>query len=109
MTSRLLAIILLFCALSLTATAAERDRRQNNRNQDRERAKGASLYDIAPRQLVDIPTAGTLPRGYFDMGLRIYGFGGALGYTNVGLTNRLTIGISYGGEKVLSNTEPDWN
>ncbi|MCP4685571.1 MAG: YjbH domain-containing protein [bacterium] len=70
---------------------------------------GHTLYDIPPRTLVDLPTAGTLPRGTFNIGLRLYAEGGALGYTDIGLSNRLMLGISYGGIDIVSNDSPDWN
>jgi hypothetical protein len=78
---------------------------------DNEQARNVSgtLYDIPPRDLIDMPTAGTLPRSYFDIGLRVYSGGGALGSCNIGLSNRLTLGISYGAEGAISNVEPNWN
>lgn len=69
----------------------------------------ASMYDIPPRWLVDMPTAGTLPRGYYNIGFRNYSDGGAIGYTDIGLSNRLSIGIAYGGDRILSNSHPNWN
>lgn len=69
----------------------------------------ANLYDVPPRWLVDVPTAGTFPRGYFNIGVRFYPNGGAIGNTDIGLSNRLTLGISYGAEDVISNTDPNWN
>lgn len=69
----------------------------------------ANLYDVPPRWLVDVPTAGTFPRGYFNIGARFYPNGGAIGNTDIGLSNRLTLGISYGAEDVISNTDPNWN
>ena len=78
--------------------------------QEQEMAPGAhTLYDIAPRQLVDMPTAGTLPRGTFQIGLRIFTYGGVLSYTDIGLSNRFMLGISYGGTQILSDSDPDWN
>ncbi|MDH3890959.1 MAG: hypothetical protein OEV49_07720 [candidate division Zixibacteria bacterium] len=68
-----------------------------------------SLYDVPPRWLVDMPTAGTLPRAYYSAGFRFYPNGGCLAYTNIGLSNRLTLGISYGAENILSNRDPNWN
>lgn len=68
-----------------------------------------TLYDIPPRKLVDLPTAGTLPRGYFNIGLRLYDRGGALGYTDIGLSSRFQLGISYGGNSIVSSDDPDWN
>ncbi len=68
----------------------------------------STLYDIPPRWLVDMPTAGTLPRGHFSLGIRIFSEGGGLGYTNIGLSNRFMVGISFGGTNVIANREPDW-
>lgn len=69
----------------------------------------STLYDVAPRWLVDMPTAGTLPRGHYQIGTRLYPAGGAIGFTDIGLSNRLMIGISYGGGDVVSNKSPNWN
>lgn len=68
-----------------------------------------SLYDVPPRWLVDMPTAGTYPRAYFDIGFRFYPDGGTLANCDIGLSNRMTMGISFGGLHVLSAQEPDWN
>lgn len=68
-----------------------------------------TLYDVAPRWLIDMPTAGTLPRGHYQIGTRLYPSGGAIGFTDIGLSNRLMIGISYGGQDVVSNKNPNWN
>ena len=68
-----------------------------------------TLYDIAPRALVDLPTAGTLPRGAYQIGLRLYSGGGAIGNTDIGLSNRFMMGISYGGTEIVSSEDPDWN
>lgn len=62
---------------------------------------------IQPRRLVNAPTAGVLERGSFDFECRIYpgsdntrGAGVNLGIS-VGVTNRLMIGLSYGGEGIV--------
>jgi len=68
-----------------------------------------TLYDMPPRWLVDMPTAGTLHRGYYDMGLRIYPGGGGLGSVNIGMSSRFMLGISYGAGDVISSAEPNWN
>ncbi|MCD6250304.1 MAG: YjbH domain-containing protein [candidate division Zixibacteria bacterium] len=77
--------------------------------QDMELDASHTLYDFAPRKLVDLPTAGTLPKGTFQIGLRIYAGGGALGYTDIGLSNRFSLGIAYGGTDIVSNGDPEWN
>jgi hypothetical protein len=85
-----------------------RDSLHNPRAAQRQNAP-ISLYDIPPRYLIDMPTAGTLPRGYFDIGLRVYSGGGAVGFTDIGLSNRLQLGLSYGADQALSNQDPLWN
>lgn len=77
--------------------------------QSKKRGPTASFYDIPPRFLIDVPTAGTLPRGYFGIGLRLYSYGGAIGYTDIGLSNRVLLGISYGADSALGAVEPRWN
>jgi hypothetical protein len=74
-----------------------------------ENVKQRSLYDVPPRWLVDIPTAGTLPRAAWTISLRMYPDGGALAATDIGLSNRFMLGISYGAEKVISNQDPNWH
>lgn len=70
---------------------------------------------IQPRKLVDTHTAGILSRGQFDFEARIYPPGdttlasGLILGIDVGITNRLTIGLSYGGEGIVgrgSEVEP---
>lgn len=68
-----------------------------------------SLYDIPPRWLVDCPTSMTLPRGCFDVIMRVYPNGGILSSTSIGLTNRFTVGVSYGSEGVIADAKPNWN
>ena len=69
----------------------------------------STLYDVPPRVLVDMPTAGTLPRAYYSISAHFYPNGGALGYTDIGLSNRLTMGISFGGEDIIYNKSPNWS
>jgi hypothetical protein len=70
---------------------------------------GVTMYDVPPRRLVDAPTAGTLPRSYYDIGIWGYSNGGVLGFCNIGLSHRFSLGLSYGGEEVISNKNPNWN
>ncbi len=75
----------------------------------REARSATGFYAYPPRWLVDMPTAGTLPRASFDVAVRLYPNGGALGMIDIGLSSRLQLGISYGGEGVVSNHGADWN
>ncbi|KPL04140.1 MAG: hypothetical protein AMJ90_01970 [candidate division Zixibacteria bacterium SM23_73_2] len=64
---------------------------------------------LQPRKLIDCPTAGLLPRGSFDFDIRVYPEGGVTTALEVGITNRLMIGISFGGQNVIGEGSPDWN
>lgn len=71
---------------------------------------------IQPRRLVDAHTAGILPRASFDFETRIFpsgsntirGCGLYLGIS-VGISNRLNIGISYGGDGLIGRGKPRGN
>lgn len=63
---------------------------------------------IQPRRLIDAHTAGILPRAHFDFETRIYPSGdedisgcGLLLSITVGITDRLNIGVSYGGDGIV--------
>jgi hypothetical protein len=62
---------------------------------------------IQPRKLVDAHTAGILGKGQYDIECRFYaagdttlGAGVTFGF-DIGVTNRLTLGLSYGGEGLV--------
>lgn len=92
--------LLLLGSLGLTPGATAQDDIDISRN---------TLFDFPPRVLVDMPTAGTLPRGHFSLGVRMYTMGGGMGFTNIGLSNRFMVGISFGGTNVISDQDADWN
>lgn len=64
---------------------------------------------MQPTMLIDTPTAGTLDRGSYDVGLRLYANGGVLGDISVGLSSRLMFGISFGGENIIGEGDIHWN
>jgi hypothetical protein len=64
---------------------------------------------LQPRKLVDCPTAGLLPRGSFDFDIRIFGNGGVTTTIDVGLMRRFMIGLSFGGQNIIGDGDPDWN
>ncbi len=68
-----------------------------------------SYLDIQPRELIDAPTAWTLPRGCFDFVLRVYPKGGLLASTGIGLAGRFMIGISYGADRMISEEDASEN
>jgi hypothetical protein len=59
--------------------------------------------------LVDVPTAGTLARGGYSLGLRVEPGGGLLADVAIGVTPYLGLGVSYGAGNVVGSGEPDWN
>ena len=62
-----------------------------------------------PTELIDCPTAGTLSRANFNVSMRAYPNGGILAGTNIGLSNRFMVGISYGSEGIIAESPPNWN
>lgn len=92
--------IVLSCLL-LQAVAAEAQTRRRRTTQPEQ---------VEPvRQLIDLPTAGTLPRATFDGEMRVYSRGGMMIGTNIGLTNQLQIGLTYGADGIISEQDPVWN
>lgn len=61
------------------------------------------------KQLVDVPTAGVLGKGQYEVGIRAFANGGLLANINVGITDRFMIGISYGGEQFIGTGEIKFN
>lgn len=61
------------------------------------------------RELVDIPTAGTLPHKSVGIDLRLYPRGGVLAAGDIGILNRLTFSVFYGGENVIGDGKINWN
>jgi len=76
---------------------------------DDDEEPAASRQGWQPSILVDCPTAGTLKRGSFDAIMRAYPNGGILVATDIGLSNRLMLGISYGAEGIIAEERPIWN
>ena len=64
---------------------------------------------VEDRDMVDLPTAYTLPRGSFDLNFSVHGGGGLIAATNVGLSEFLTVGFSYGANGVFSQETPEYN
>lgn len=61
---------------------------------------------VQPRRLIDTHTAGILPKAFFDFEARVYPSGKARGSglslgISVGITDRLNIGLSYGGDGII--------
>ncbi len=59
--------------------------------------------------IIDCPTAGSLDRGSYLVGIQAYSNGGLLGNILVGLTDRFMLGVSYGGTNLIGAGPVDWN
>ena len=79
--------------------------------QEKIRAQGSAGSDAAveTRWLIDVPTAGIIPHGSFAFDMNAYQNGGLLIGTSVGLFNRFTLGVSYGGTGIIGTDRPEWN
>lgn len=64
---------------------------------------------IEPTLLVDRPTAGMLHRGNYYISANFYQRGGVLFSVAVGLLDRFSFGISYGGTNILGSDKPQMN
>ena len=62
-----------------------------------------------PRWLVDGPTAGMLPAGRLSADLRLYGDSGILSQIEIGVHNRVSVGVSFGGQHLVGSREASWN
>lgn len=106
-----LLIGLLITAPTATALGQYQDDRDIRDRRVDPRYPGAREEQMlaAPEHLIDNPTAGTLKKGYFDVTLRVFGNGGVLTGTDIGLSNRFQVGINYGAESLLGENDPIWN
>jgi hypothetical protein len=74
--------------------------------------RGASLQ---PRYIIDMPTAGLLPRGSYSIEADFFQEGGVMMRLNTGIMSRVNFGISYGAnhvvgsEKIRTNPLPGVN
>jgi hypothetical protein len=64
---------------------------------------------IEPRYLIDIPTAGMLHKGNVALDVDFYQAGGVLTGVSVGVFDRLTLGLSYGGSRLIGSETPIMN
>lgn len=65
--------------------------------------------NIQSISVIDCPTAALLNRGSFLTGLNAYENGGIIGLLEVGVTDRIMFGISYGGTNLIGSGPVDWN
>jgi len=70
------------------------------------RAQEGAAVEIV--RLIDSPTAGLIAKGSFGVDLRFFPSGGVLGQLNAGVLDRLTIGLSFGGEQIIGAQDVEW-
>jgi hypothetical protein len=74
--------------------------------------QGGSAGDQAKlesRYIVNDPTAGVLKRGQYTVEGFLFPQDGTLVGLGVGLSDKLSFGISYGGTGIIGNSKPQWN
>lgn len=64
---------------------------------------------LEPRDLIDIPIAGILHGGSYALDINFYQEGGVLLGFSVGFLDRVNLGLSYGGSKLLGAQDPEMN
>lgn len=58
--------------------------------------------------LIDSPTAGLVAKGHYAVDARLFANGGAVGRLQVGVLKRLSVGVSFGGERLIGTSSVDW-
>lgn len=64
---------------------------------------------IESRYLIDLPTAGMVPRGTIALDASFYHSDGFLTEASIGLFDRIFVGVSYGGTNIVGTGTPVWN
>ncbi len=73
------------------------------------RGSAGAKANVEPRFLVDTPTAGILHRGEFALDIDFFADGGMTVGLSAGVINRLSLGISYGGNSLIGSDEAEFN
>ncbi|MBL7012929.1 MAG: TonB-dependent receptor [Candidatus Marinimicrobia bacterium] len=61
-----------------------------------------------PTSLITIPTAGSLTRGSYSLGMRIQDEGGMIGTLEAGITDRFQFGLSFGSPNLIGDDSLKW-
>jgi hypothetical protein len=72
-------------------------------------AMPSGAQEIRALKLTDSPTAEVMERGVYDLNLVAYPEGGLLLGIRLGLMPRFTLGVNYGGLRLIGSGNPDWN
>lgn len=68
-----------------------------------------STFAIQSLTVIDCPTAATLERGSFLTAIDVYHMGGLTGALQVGISDRVMFGISFGGTNLIGSGPVAWN
>lgn len=66
-------------------------------------------YGDSFTRLVDVQTAHALPRAGYSLAVRVVPDGGLQTGLAVGITDYISVGVSYGAGNVIGSGEPDWD
>lgn len=61
-----------------------------------------------PRRIVDMPTAGVIPKGHFEVNSFLMQSGGLMAEFLAAPFTNFTVGISFGGEKIIGVSTPEF-
>jgi hypothetical protein len=64
---------------------------------------------LEPRYVVDMPTAGMINKSSIALDVSFYQEGGVLFGLGVGLLDRFSLGVSYGGSRIIGSASPVMN
>jgi hypothetical protein len=90
----------LLCFVTLLALAASTALGQGSAGTDGK---------LEPRFLVDMPTAGIADKGSLVLDVGFYQEGGVVFGVSVGLLDRFSLGVSYGGSRIIGSASPVMN
>jgi hypothetical protein len=97
-------------AVPLAASAQEEEPQAQEEQPQAEEGPQANVVATPIRlELIDMPTAQTLPRGAYEFGLHLMSGGCAVAGGRVGMIDAFTFGFHYGGSEILASGDPDWN
>ena len=68
-----------------------------------------TAHPFPPLYLITIPTSGTLPEGTYSLEGLLIDDGGLVSRLTIGLSNNLTLGVSWGLQNLVGDIEPSFN
>ena len=68
-----------------------------------------SMHPFPPLYLVTVPTSGTLPEGSYSLEGLLIDNGGIVSRLSIGVSNNLTLGVSWGVQHLIGDIKPSLN